>query len=217
MSWANAPFGRVVTAMVTPFAADGSINLDLAGRLADHLVSNGSDGLVLCGTTGAMANSYVLTGDLIYGYLYNHGNSGSFQLTVETADPIGSSFTTVTEISGTFLGQTVTGLSPWYGSDQQIRNTARPFSVDGMAFEFAPLAGSLEPGYRDNVASFYVGASDGIVRAYIGASSLDYELSSEYRVSNLTISAVPEPSTYAMMGLGVLGLAAVARRRQKAR
>ena len=52
MNWANAPFGRVVTAMVTPFAADGSIHLDLAGRLADHLVSNGSDGLVLCGTTG---------------------------------------------------------------------------------------------------------------------------------------------------------------------
>ncbi len=46
------PFGRVVTAMVTPFGADGSLNLALAGRLADHLVGNGSDGLVLCGTTG---------------------------------------------------------------------------------------------------------------------------------------------------------------------
>ena len=46
------PFGRVVTAMVTPFAADGSLDLALAGRLADHLVSNGSDALVLCGTTG---------------------------------------------------------------------------------------------------------------------------------------------------------------------
>jgi 4-hydroxy-tetrahydrodipicolinate synthase len=38
--------------MVTPFAADGSVNLELAARLADHLVRNGSDGLVLCGTTG---------------------------------------------------------------------------------------------------------------------------------------------------------------------
>jgi 4-hydroxy-tetrahydrodipicolinate synthase len=47
-----APFGRVLTAMVTPFAADGSVNLDLAARLADHLVRQGSDGLVLCGTTG---------------------------------------------------------------------------------------------------------------------------------------------------------------------
>jgi 4-hydroxy-tetrahydrodipicolinate synthase len=38
--------------MVTPFRQDGAIDLDLAARLADHLVANGSDGLVLCGTTG---------------------------------------------------------------------------------------------------------------------------------------------------------------------
>jgi 4-hydroxy-tetrahydrodipicolinate synthase len=48
----GVPFGRVLTAMVTPFRADGALDLDLAGRLADHLVSQGSDGLVLCGTTG---------------------------------------------------------------------------------------------------------------------------------------------------------------------
>jgi 4-hydroxy-tetrahydrodipicolinate synthase len=47
-----APFGRVVTALVTPYAPDGSVDLALAARLADHLVSRGSDGLVLCGTTG---------------------------------------------------------------------------------------------------------------------------------------------------------------------
>jgi 4-hydroxy-tetrahydrodipicolinate synthase len=38
--------------MVTPFTADGGVNLDLAARLADHLVAHGSDGLVICGTTG---------------------------------------------------------------------------------------------------------------------------------------------------------------------
>ena len=47
-----APFGRVVTAMVTPFAPDGTLNLPLAERLADHLVGQGSDALVVCGTTG---------------------------------------------------------------------------------------------------------------------------------------------------------------------
>lgn len=46
------PFGRVLTAMVTPFAADGSVDLDLAARLACHLTAQGSDGLVVCGTTG---------------------------------------------------------------------------------------------------------------------------------------------------------------------
>jgi len=48
----QVPFGRVLTAMVTPFGADGSVDLDLAARLALHLVEHGSDGLVLCGTTG---------------------------------------------------------------------------------------------------------------------------------------------------------------------
>ena len=46
------PFGRVVTAMVTPFDAAGAVDLPLAGRLARHLVEQGSDGLVVCGTTG---------------------------------------------------------------------------------------------------------------------------------------------------------------------
>jgi 4-hydroxy-tetrahydrodipicolinate synthase len=45
-------FGRVVTAMVTPFAADGSLDLDAAARLARWLVAHGSDGLVVAGTTG---------------------------------------------------------------------------------------------------------------------------------------------------------------------
>jgi 4-hydroxy-tetrahydrodipicolinate synthase len=47
-----APFGRVLTAMVTPFAADGALDLDGAQRLATHLVDAGNDGLVISGTTG---------------------------------------------------------------------------------------------------------------------------------------------------------------------
>lgn len=46
------PFGAVLTAMVTPFAADGSVDIDAAVRVARHLVDNGHDGLVLNGTTG---------------------------------------------------------------------------------------------------------------------------------------------------------------------
>jgi 4-hydroxy-tetrahydrodipicolinate synthase len=49
---APAPLGRILTAMVTPFAADGSLDLVAARALARHLVANGSDGLVLAGTTG---------------------------------------------------------------------------------------------------------------------------------------------------------------------
>jgi len=44
--------GEILTAIVTPFKADGSINLDAFRALASHLVDSGSDGLVVTGTTG---------------------------------------------------------------------------------------------------------------------------------------------------------------------
>ncbi|WP_344122727.1 4-hydroxy-tetrahydrodipicolinate synthase [Streptomyces blastmyceticus] len=48
----QTPFGRVLTAMVTPFTADGALDLEGAQRLAAHLVDAGNDGLVVNGTTG---------------------------------------------------------------------------------------------------------------------------------------------------------------------
>lgn len=45
-------FGKVLTAMVTPFKADGSVNYDVAASLAKHLVENGTETVVVCGTTG---------------------------------------------------------------------------------------------------------------------------------------------------------------------
>ena len=47
-----APFGRVLTAMVTPFHEDGSVDLDGAARVAEHLAAHGHDGVVVSGTTG---------------------------------------------------------------------------------------------------------------------------------------------------------------------
>jgi 4-hydroxy-tetrahydrodipicolinate synthase len=48
----TARFGRVLTAMVTPFTADGDLDLDGAAALARWLVAQGNDGLVVAGTTG---------------------------------------------------------------------------------------------------------------------------------------------------------------------
>src|SRR3954454_10695619 len=48
----GAPFGRMLTAMVTPFTPDGALDLDGAQALAAHLVDAGNDGLVVSGTTG---------------------------------------------------------------------------------------------------------------------------------------------------------------------
>ncbi len=49
----KAPFfGRVVTAMVTPFHSNGEVNYLLTEKLASHLVDNGTDTVLVCGTTG---------------------------------------------------------------------------------------------------------------------------------------------------------------------
>ena len=50
---ARRPFGRLLTAMVTPFRADGSLDTEGAAKLANYLVDEqGNDGLVINGTTG---------------------------------------------------------------------------------------------------------------------------------------------------------------------
>lgn len=48
----GARLGTVLTAMVTPFSPDGSLDLAAAKKLASHLVDSGCDGLVVSGTTG---------------------------------------------------------------------------------------------------------------------------------------------------------------------
>ena len=47
-----ADLGRLLTAMVTPMRADGSVDVEQAKRLAIALLDSGSDGVVVCGTTG---------------------------------------------------------------------------------------------------------------------------------------------------------------------
>ena len=48
----NPLFGRILTAMITPFKENGAVDYELAIKLSNYLCENGSDGIVLCGTTG---------------------------------------------------------------------------------------------------------------------------------------------------------------------
>ena len=53
MTTNSAPFGSMVTAMITPMTSDGTVDYDGAARLADYLVTDmRNDGLVVNGTTG---------------------------------------------------------------------------------------------------------------------------------------------------------------------
>lgn len=56
----EAPFGRMMTAMATAIAEDGSVDLDQTAAIAAHLVDNGHDGVVVSGTTGESPTTSVL-------------------------------------------------------------------------------------------------------------------------------------------------------------
>jgi 4-hydroxy-tetrahydrodipicolinate synthase len=56
-------FGRLLTAMVTPFDQTGALDLDAAQRLAAHLVDQGCDGLVVSGTTGELLRAVLAAVD----------------------------------------------------------------------------------------------------------------------------------------------------------
>ena len=47
-----APFGHLLTAMITPFTPGGEVDYEKAWKLARFLIDSGSDGLVVSGTTG---------------------------------------------------------------------------------------------------------------------------------------------------------------------
>ncbi len=52
MPMRSTPFGSVLTAMVTPFTRAGEVDYETAWELARHLVDTGTEGIVVCGTTG---------------------------------------------------------------------------------------------------------------------------------------------------------------------
>ena len=49
---AIAKFGRVITAMITPFKENGDVNYEGASSLSKYLVNHGSEGILVGGTTG---------------------------------------------------------------------------------------------------------------------------------------------------------------------
>jgi 4-hydroxy-tetrahydrodipicolinate synthase len=82
------PFGRLLTAMVTPFTADGSLDLDTAASLATYLVDElGHDGLVVSGTTGeSPTTSDAEKADLLRVVLETVGDRASVLTGVGTFD-----------------------------------------------------------------------------------------------------------------------------------
>lgn len=83
----EAPFGRVLTAMVTPFTPDGELDLLAAQKVADYLIDSGNDGLVVSGTTGESPTTTVAEdGRLLEAVIEAVGDRASIVAGVGTND-----------------------------------------------------------------------------------------------------------------------------------
>jgi hypothetical protein len=136
-------------------------------------------------------------------------NAGVFEFSFTSSLDSGSgsfdvSGSTVTGISGVVDGQTITGLSSYAGADQQLSLTMPNFTVGGISF-------ADNTGETFNLTSFPNGA-DGITNSIVNPSG--GTVPTPTALDTFTVTAVPEPSTWAMMILGFLGVGFVAYRRK---
>lgn len=124
----TSPFGRVLTAMVSPMEVDGSLDLDGARRLVAHLLDHGHDGIVVNGTTGESAT------------LSDDESIEMVRLVVEAVDGraavvagVGSNATAHSvEMAGRAAGAGATGLllvSPYYNKPTQAGLVAHCHAV----------------------------------------------------------------------------------------
>jgi 4-hydroxy-tetrahydrodipicolinate synthase len=147
MSPFGPPFGRVLTAMVTPFAGDGSLDLDAAAGLASYLVDQlGNDGLVISGTTGeSPTTSDAEKADLLRAVVDSVGDRATILAGVGT-------FNTehTLELAATAAKQGASGLlvvTPYYSKPPQagilehFRRVAEATDVPVMLYDIPGRAG----------------------------------------------------------------------------
>jgi hypothetical protein len=139
----------------------------------------------------------------VYHVTFSDSNGDTANLFLTTATPFTPTGTAVTSISGTFDGLSVSEAAV-FGADQKIYSTGAFVDYNGLGFT-NPTAFNLYWTYPARTAPGELGV------CYIGSCNT---ATGFYPVSNFQVSAVPEPSTWAMLLLGFAGIGFVAYRRK---
>lgn len=137
-SYKYASFGRVITAMVTPFDSDGRLDLDSAEELAVYLEQNGSEGLVVAGTTGESAT---LTNDEQIALIERVGSSVDIPILAGTgSNSTAESVELTTEVRKRGIADGILVVSPYYNRPPQRGIIDYFEQVSDAAWELPMLA-----------------------------------------------------------------------------
>lgn len=137
-SYKYASFGRVITAMVTPFDSDGRLDLDSAEELAVYLEQNGSEGLVVAGTTGESAT---LTNDEQIALIERVGSSVDIPILAGTgSNSTAEAVELTTEVRKRGIADGILAVEPYYVRPPQRGIIDYYEQVSDAAWELPMLA-----------------------------------------------------------------------------
>ncbi len=186
----NASFGRVITAMVTPFDSDGRLDLDSAEELAVYLEQNGSEGLVVAGTTGESAT---LTNEEQIALIERVGSCDNIPILAGTgANSTAEAVEMTEEVRARGIADGILVVSPYYNRPpqrgiidyfEQVSDTARALPM--VAYDIPARTGRAV----DTETIIYLAKNlDNLTGVKLAAGSLD-------QTSRLK-QAVPELELY---------------------
>ena len=132
--------------------------------------------------------------------------TGSGTVTTDgvTFDSRGYTAQTITGVTGTFNGSSITGLASPFGANNLYYLTGPSF-VDGSGLGFLTAAGTaVNLFYQDSASSYRINTTGPFTSSFVTATSA-------------AVAGVPEPATWALMIMGFGGVGAALRRRHKVR
>lgn len=204
------PFGRVVTAMITPFTGDGRVDEDALARLSRHLVENGSDTLFVAGTTG---ESPTLTDDEKIGLVHSVrravGDSTPVLIGSGTYDTAHS-----VELSKRAADAGVDGLvavTPYYSKPEQ-RGLVGHFSAIADATDVPVMLYNI-PGRTGRLIEVStlveLAGHDNIVAVKDAVMDIDHTSDTVAAAPGLAVYSGQDSYTMPMMAVGAVGVVSV--------
>lgn len=204
------PFGRVLTAMITPFTPDGAVDEDRVARLARHLVDTGSDGIVVVGTTG---ESPTLSADEKVGLFHSVKRAvGDRALVVagtgtyDTAESV-----ELTKRAEDARVDGVLAVTPYYSKPEQ-RGLIRHFTAIANASDLPVLLYNIptRTGRLIEVSTLAeLSGHDRIVAVKDAVMDIDHTSATVTSVPGLAVYSGQDSYTLPMMSVGAVGVVSV--------
>jgi 4-hydroxy-tetrahydrodipicolinate synthase len=201
--------GEVITAIVTPFQADGAVDLERFRELASFVVENGSDGLVVCGTTG---ESPTLSDDekleLFRAAVETAGGGATVIAGTGTYDTVHSAHLTS---QATELGvDGILVVTPYYNKPPQ-RGIVRHFEEIAAATHLPVVAYNIPGRVVVNIEPATIARLAEIENVVAVKQALDDTEQARFiaEETRLDLYSGDDPNTFAFLELGGVGVVSV--------